>query len=95
VRHTDVVIAVSSFDKKGKILEEKAFNLKFQAPPNVAPTGRIEVPLTFPFKYVATSKVARLRFVIRIGASGRIGTTDIDLSQPLPAATQPTPTPAP
>jgi VWFA-related protein len=91
LRHTDVVVAVSAFDKKGKIVEERAFSMKFNAPANVAPAGRIEVPLNFPFKYEASSKAQRVRFVVRIGASGRIGTADIDLTQPLPAPATPTP----
>jgi VWFA-related protein len=94
LRHTDVVVAVSTFDKKGKIIEEKAFALKFQAPKNSAPSGRIEVPLTFPFKYQANPKAQRARFVVRMGASGRIGTADIDLTQPLPTP-PPTPTATP
>jgi VWFA-related protein len=93
IRHTDIVLVVTTFDKKGKILKEKATSMKFNAPANVPSSGRIEVPLNFPQKVELDSKATRARFVVRIGASARIGTADIDLTQPLPPPPATTPAP--
>jgi VWFA-related protein len=91
-RHAEVVVMVTTFDKKGKVLSDKANQMKFNAPSSVPPTGRIEVPLVFPYKAQIESKATRVRFVVRVSVSGRIGTADIDLTQPFEAG--PTPGPA-
>lgn len=84
-RKTELVLAVTTFDRKGKPLKEKAADMRFRAPASQPATGRIEVPLHFLYRLDPDPKAARVRFVVRIGASGRIGTADMDLTQPIPA----------
>jgi VWFA-related protein len=81
-RHTELVLAVTTYDRKGKLLKQSANDMKFKAPENASPTGRIEVPLNFPFKLDPDSKAVRARVVVRLGTSGRIGTADLDLTKP-------------
>ena len=72
---------VTTFDKKGKELKRDIRRLKAMAPSNVAPTGRIDVPLNLPYKLEADAKAVRARFVVRVEATGRMGTADLMLGQ--------------
>jgi hypothetical protein len=81
-RHTELVLAVTTYDRKGKLLKQTANDMKFKAPANASPTGRIEVPLNFPLKLDPDAKAVRARVVVRLGTSGRIGTADLDLTKP-------------
>jgi VWFA-related protein len=84
-RHTNVVLLTSLFDKKGKELKHTAMNMKFGAPPNTPPTGRVEIPLNIAYKLDSDPKATRVRFVVRVEANGRLGTADVDLTEPWPA----------
>jgi hypothetical protein len=81
-RHTELVLAVTTYDRKGKLLKQTANDMKFKAPDSASPTGRIEVPVNFPLKLDPDSKAVRARVVVRLGTSGRIGTADLDLTKP-------------
>jgi len=98
-RKTELVLAITTFDRKGKILKEKASDMRFKAPASSPATGRIEVPLSFLYTLDPDPKAVRVRFVVRIGSSGRIGTQDIDLTEPIaanaPSMAVPAPAPAP
>ena len=83
-RKADVIVMATTFDKKGKELKRIAREIKVAAPADSPPTGRLERPLTFNFKLDHDPKAVRARFVIRVTASGRIGTADATLGQPLP-----------
>jgi VWFA-related protein len=95
-RHAEVIVMASTFDKKSKELKRIAKSVKVNAPPDVAPTGRLERPLNIHFVLDHDPKATRARFVIRVTASGRIGTADAILGQTpaKPAAPAPAPTPA-
>ena len=88
-RHAEVIVMASTFDKKGKELKRIAKNVKASAPPDVPPTGRLERSLTLAFKLDHDPKAVRARFVVRVTASGRIGTADAVLGQQAAAATAP------
>ncbi|ADW67274.1 VWA domain-containing protein [Granulicella tundricola] len=96
-RHTEVILAVTTFDKKGKQLSVVAKNVIAKAPSDVPPTGRLERPLIIAYKVDHDAKAVRARFVVRVTASGRIGTADATLGQPIPEQTPiaSIPTPAP
>ncbi len=70
----------STFDKKGKELKRSAKNIKVDAPKNTPPTGRIDLPVVLPLKLDPDPKAVRARIVVRVGASGRIGTADLTLT---------------
>jgi VWFA-related protein len=80
-RHTEVILDVSTFDKKDKELTRKATVVKADAPSTVAPTGRIIRDLNIPSKIDHNPKAVRVRFTVRVSASGRIGTADVTLGQ--------------
>ena len=79
-RTADVVLLVSTFDKKGKELKRVGKVIHASAPKTVAPTGRLERPMTLKYALEADPKAVRARFVVRVSASGRIGTVDYDLT---------------
>jgi len=80
-RHTEVILDVSTFDKKGKELTRKASVEKIDAPTTVPPTGRIHRNLNLPCKIDHNPKTVRVRFTVRVSATGRIGTADLTLGQ--------------
>jgi hypothetical protein len=80
-RRTEVILDVSTFDKKGKELIRKASVFKVAAPTTVPPTGRLHRDIDIPRKIDHNPKVARVRFTVRVSATGRIGTADFTLGQ--------------
>jgi VWFA-related protein len=80
-RRTEVILLASSFDRKGKELKRDAKVMKVAAPPTVPPTGRLERSIDLDYKFDHDSKAVRARFVVRVTASGRIGTADAVLGQ--------------
>jgi VWFA-related protein len=80
-RHTEVVLMVSTFDKKDKELKRDAKIIKVAAPASVPPTGRIVRNVDLKYKIDHNPKAVRARFVVRVTASGRIGTADVVLGQ--------------
>lgn len=80
-RRVKLILMVTTFDKKGKELKRDAKQMTAHAPPNVPPVGRIEVPLDVPYKLAPDPKAVRARFVVRVEATGRMGTADLALGQ--------------
>ncbi|WP_144312399.1 VWA domain-containing protein [Terriglobus saanensis] len=78
-RHADLVMMVTTFDKKGKELKRSAHSMKITAPDGVPPTGRIEIGTQLPAKIEHDTKAVRVRFVVRVSQTGRIGTADLTL----------------
>jgi hypothetical protein len=87
-RHAEVIVMSATFDKKGKEIKRDAKSIRVNASGDVPPTGRIERGIDFKYKLAPEPKATRARFVVRVTASGRIGTADVDLTKPPP----PTPT---
>jgi hypothetical protein len=73
------VLAWTTFDKKGKVVKEVAKVAKVPAPASVPPKGRIELPIAIPVKIERSDKTVRVRFLVRISATGREGTADVAL----------------
>jgi len=80
-RHTEVILDISTFDKKGKELKRDARIMRFSAPPSVPPTGRLLRDINLPCKIDHNPKAVRVRFTVRVSATGRIGTADFTLGQ--------------
>jgi len=78
-RHTEVIVMISTFDKKDKELKREAKVVKIDAPSTVAPTGRLLRDLNIACKVDRNPKAVRARFSIRVSATGRIGTADATL----------------
>ena len=79
-RTTELILATTIFDKKGKELKQEAKVIKFTAPANVAPTGRILLSAEVPYHLTDHDrKAVRIRFMVRVSATGRIGTADLPL----------------
>jgi hypothetical protein len=79
-RRTEVVLMASTFDKKGKQLSRSAQVITVDAPADVPPTGRMERSVNLPLKLAPDNKAVRGRVVVRVTASGRIGTADLTLT---------------
>ena len=86
-RHAEVILMVSTYDKKGKEVKREAKIVKATAPATVPPTGRIERAVTMAYKLERDPKVVRVRFTVRVTASGRIGTADAVPGQVVVAST--------
>ena len=80
-RTTKIILLVTTFDKKGKELGRDGKTVTFGAPANAPATGRIEVPVDMPYTLKPPPKAVRARFVVRVDATGRMGTTDLPLGQ--------------
>lgn len=78
-RHANFVIVTTTFDKKDKIVKQFGKVVRIDAPANVAPRGRIELPIVAPVKIDHDPKAVRVRFVVRIVQTGREGTADATL----------------
>ncbi len=91
-RRTEIVLMVSTYDKKGKEIKRTAQVMKFAAPRTEPPTGRIDRGIGVPYTLPPDPKAVRVRFTVRVSASGRIGTADAVPGQPIVAsATSPPP----
>ncbi len=85
-RHADVILMTTTFDKKGKELKRVAKNIRSKLPATAPPTGRLERALAIQTKVEHDPRAVRARFVVRVTASGRIGTADADLGAPQPGS---------
>ena len=91
-RHADVVVIASTFDKKNKELKRISRVIQAHATTDVAPTGPLNRNLNLKFVLDHDPKAVRARFVVRVSATGRIGTADARLGQ-ASVASQRAPTP--
>ncbi len=89
-RHSEVLLVVSTYDKKDKELSRVAKIIRDNAPLTAPPTGRILRDLNLRYNLDYNPKAVRARFTVRVDASGRIGTADVKLGQHVV-----TPTPRP
>lgn len=87
-RHADVVVVASTFDKKNKELKRIAKVVSASAAGDVPPSGPIKRDLNLKFPLEHNDKAVRVRFVVRVSATGRIGTADAKLGQAATAATK-------
>ena len=92
-RHTELVLMVTTFDKKNKELKRDAKIIKPSAPTTVPPTGRLLRNVDVNYKIDHDPKAVRARFVVRVTSTGRIGTADAVLGQQASAAPPPAPAP--
>jgi len=90
-RHAEVILMVSTYNKKGKELSRVAEVVRSSAPRTVPPTGRLLLDMNLHPKLDFNPKAVRARFTVRVDASGRIGTADVQLGQ---HAATPAPQPA-
>jgi hypothetical protein len=89
-RHTEVLLQVTTFDKKNKQLNRDAEVIKASAPTSVAPTGMLIRNIDFAYKLDINPRAVRARFVVRVTSTGRVGTAETVLKPivvpPLPPA---------
>ncbi len=76
-RHTSLIVMSTTFDRKGKELKNDAKILKFNAPADASPTAHLDIPLSFEIKFDPVPKAVRTRLVVRVEATGRMGTADL------------------
>jgi len=80
-RTAEVVLLATTFDKKGKLVKRIAREIKVSADRDVPPTGRLERNVNLPLQLEPDERAVRARIVVRVAASGRIGTADLALKQ--------------
>jgi hypothetical protein len=80
-RHTDFILIVSTFDKKGVELKRDARTYRIPATGDVPPTGRLDRGINVEFHTQPNPKAVRARFTVRVNASGRIGAVDAAMGQ--------------
>lgn len=85
-RQTKLIVTVSIFDKKGKLLKTDAKAITLNAKSSAPAEGRIEGAMNFPVQMPTDAKAVRARFVVRVNATGRMGSADADLLHPSQAA---------
>lgn len=91
-RYAEVILMATTFDRKNKELFRDAKTVRVAATgDDVPPTGRLERGIDFNYELKHDPKAVRVRFVVRITASGRIGTADADLKPPPASASTPPP----
>lgn len=78
-RHTRIIVVATTFDKKNKELKRQGSTYDFVAK-DAPRSGHITTPLDFEFKLAPDSKATRVRFVVRVEASARMGTADLELA---------------
>jgi len=78
-RHADIVVLATSFDKKNKQLKQLAKVISAPTTTEVPPTGPLLRNLDLHFALDHDPKAVRARFVVRVSATGRIGTADAPL----------------
>jgi len=79
-RYTRVIVMATPFDKKNKVLKPDGRTYTFVAPITASPTGHLNLPVAFVYKLPPDPKAVRVRFVVRVEASGHMGTADIPLT---------------
>jgi len=72
-RTADLAVLVASFDKKGKMLSRNAQTMTAQAPPLSAGEPPRKRAINIHVKMPAATPVARMRFVVRVAATGKVG----------------------
>ena len=92
-RKAKLILTVTTFDKKGKVLKADARAIVVKATGDVPPTGRLDRAISMEYQVPPDPKAVRARFVVRVDATGRMGTADADLTQP-PPQTAATPVPS-
>jgi hypothetical protein len=89
-RHTEVVLQVTTFDKRNKALNRDAEVVRASAPMSVAPTGTLIRNIDIAYKLEVNPRAVRARFVVRVMSTGKVGTAETVLKPivvpPLPPA---------
>jgi VWFA-related protein len=78
-RFTRLIVLTSEFDKKGKELSRKGATYTFTAPATAPQTGPLSIPVGVKVRLDPQPKAVRARIVVRIEASGHMGTADLTL----------------
>jgi VWFA-related protein len=76
LRHTDFVMVMSTFDKKGQELHREAKTFKIPASGDVPAVGPLDRSIEIKYHVTPDPKAVRARFTVRVTGSGRIGTQD-------------------
>jgi len=79
-RHAELILMCTQFDKKGKEIDRDARSMKISAGSDAPPTGPLVRPLNLRYHMKRNDKAVRVRFTLRMSATGRIGTADAELN---------------
>ncbi|SEG45891.1 VWFA-related domain-containing protein [Bryocella elongata] len=79
-RSTRLLVTVTTFDKKNKLLKTEGKRMEFKAPMTAPARGRYESGVRFPYKLEPDPKAVRARMVVRVEATGHMGSADFPLT---------------
>jgi len=98
-RYTKLIVLTSTFDRKGKELKRDSELVSFNAPPEITDSMAVNKAVSFNIKLDPNPKAVRARLVVRVEASGHMGTADLTLGPGATASSSgapgPTATPTP
>jgi VWFA-related protein len=98
-RYTRLIVLSTTFDRKGKELKRNSQLVSFNAPPEITDSMPVNKALGFNIKLDPDPKAVRARIVVRVEASGHMGTADLTLGPGATASSSsaagPTPEPTP
>jgi VWFA-related protein len=81
-RWTNILLLITTYDKKGKVLSDKLQKATFTAKPGYKQEGgHIDIPLDIEFRMPPDPKAVRVKFTVRVESSGHMGTVEIPLGQ--------------
>jgi hypothetical protein len=75
-RRTEVLLRVTTFDKKNKKLNRDAEVITASAPASVPPTGRLIRNIDIAYKLDIDPRAVRARFEVRVTSTGRVGAAE-------------------
>jgi VWFA-related protein len=78
-RHTRLVVSTTTFDKKDKALKSGGASYDIQAP-EASHIGHITKPLDLKYVLTPDPKATRVRVLVRVEASGLMGSVDLPLT---------------
>jgi VWFA-related protein len=78
-RFTRLIVLSTTFDRKGKELKRNSQIVSFDAPADITDSMQVNKAVAFHVKLEPDSKAVRARLVVRVEATGRMGTADLTL----------------
>jgi VWFA-related protein len=78
-RYTRLIVLSTTFDRKGKELKRDSELVSFNAPPEITDSMSVNKAVGFPIKLDPDPKAVRVRLVVRVESTGRMGTADLTL----------------
>ena len=84
-RLAHLLVVVTQFDRKDKLVSRHVWSMLLSHQRDVPEASNSVLPINAPFKLARAPDAVRARFVVRLTASGRIGTADLSFPAAAPS----------